>query len=203
MFWSAGNDCSHNNNATGSKCQEENCLSDWPGLIPRGWCQDLGPVSASCRTPGGSIRGLAEQFSAAKLSGGGVIGPFVSDKSLRGWEFNSLCRRQGQRGSRSLNKTKLIRFHVLFSCKHPPPPPAPTAADLPNEAAAPTSESLANYLAMVRDALALLNVCHKRGAGTRRGRGGGGGGNGGWGGLTMLNVSIRAAVEHAFHSPGP
>lgn len=33
VFWSAGNDCSHNNNATGSKCQEGNCLSDWSGLF--------------------------------------------------------------------------------------------------------------------------------------------------------------------------
>lgn len=76
VFWSAGNDCSHNNNATGSKCQEENWLRDRSlksELIPRGWCQDLGRVSASCRMLRGSIRGLVEQFSVAELSDGELL----------------------------------------------------------------------------------------------------------------------------------
>lgn len=82
VFRSAGNDCSHNNNATGSKCQEEKRLSDWSGplksgLIARAWCQarrrNLGRVSAACRTPSGPVRRLMEQFSLDKQSGGELL----------------------------------------------------------------------------------------------------------------------------------
>lgn len=66
VLCSSGNDCSHNNNATGSKCQRENWLSDWSGplkseLIPH--CrrqdsrQDLGPDAERLRmTPHGAIQ---------------------------------------------------------------------------------------------------------------------------------------------------
>lgn len=78
VFWSAGNDCSHNNNATGSKCQEGNCLSDWSGpfrgssFLP-GWCQDLGPASASCRMPTAPYSASRSNSASIKRARGDLL----------------------------------------------------------------------------------------------------------------------------------
>lgn len=62
-------------------------------LVPARSVPGSGPSLSLLQDADSSARRLPEQFSFHKASQGGLIGPFVSDKSQRGWEFNSLCQR--------------------------------------------------------------------------------------------------------------
>lgn len=61
-------------------------------LVPARLVPGSGPSLSLLQNADSSVQRLLEQFSIHKASQGGLIGPFVSDKSRRGWEFNSLCQ---------------------------------------------------------------------------------------------------------------